>query len=374
MCAITNPTRITPVTAITTFLPTIVPHSTTIGLADQNPRGLLDRLRLSLTDGFLTHLCLCHRYLNDGRRLTGGPLRASPGTVVPSVKGPRALGDPASALLAGLPSGGRRPPGGNSCGPTILSNYIRGSTNQFADRKAKPHRFLQVQAGLQERAVIKEPSRQRIGVPDASFCQRPTSSDSMLPSTSISILGRRLLARAELSPHAFERPDQANAQRVGGDANSRRNLRPWVARGPSLCDDSLLFRQPLLHGFEKVVTVHRRRRIRARIDQARFARGGRAVPPLIPAGGLFPQGVVRHPVPCHRRQQRDQLLGTVQLELPVGRAYKKLPSTDWQTSIESSHRRSLGSVNGRARRCESLARSDAPEGRWPAHRLCERGG
>ena len=44
MCAMTNPTRTTPVTAITTFLPTIVPQSTTIGLVDQKPRRFLAAL------------------------------------------------------------------------------------------------------------------------------------------------------------------------------------------------------------------------------------------------------------------------------------------------------------------------------------------
>src|SRR5258706_15253052 len=39
MCATTKPTRTIPVTAITTFLPTIVPHSTTNGWLDQTPRG-----------------------------------------------------------------------------------------------------------------------------------------------------------------------------------------------------------------------------------------------------------------------------------------------------------------------------------------------
>src|SRR5258707_4341923 len=39
MCATTKPTRTIPVTAITTFLPTIVPHSNTNGLPDQTPRG-----------------------------------------------------------------------------------------------------------------------------------------------------------------------------------------------------------------------------------------------------------------------------------------------------------------------------------------------
>src|SRR5258707_13031763 len=39
MCATTKPTRTIPVTAITTFLPTIVLHSNTNGLPDQTPRG-----------------------------------------------------------------------------------------------------------------------------------------------------------------------------------------------------------------------------------------------------------------------------------------------------------------------------------------------
>src|SRR6185369_11185063 len=39
MWAMTKPTSTRPVTAITTFLPTIVPHSTTNGWLDQTPRG-----------------------------------------------------------------------------------------------------------------------------------------------------------------------------------------------------------------------------------------------------------------------------------------------------------------------------------------------
>src|SRR6185436_5141730 len=39
MCATTKPTKTRPVTAITTFLPTIVPHSTANGWLDQTPRG-----------------------------------------------------------------------------------------------------------------------------------------------------------------------------------------------------------------------------------------------------------------------------------------------------------------------------------------------
>src|SRR6476619_678279 len=40
MCATTKPTKTRPVTAITTFLPTIVRHSTTNGWLDQTPRGV----------------------------------------------------------------------------------------------------------------------------------------------------------------------------------------------------------------------------------------------------------------------------------------------------------------------------------------------
>ena len=78
MCAMTNPTRTMPVTAITTFLPTMVPHSTTIGLVDQKPRGFRTRLRLSLIDRFVADLLFCHRYLDDGRRPAGEPARARP--------------------------------------------------------------------------------------------------------------------------------------------------------------------------------------------------------------------------------------------------------------------------------------------------------
>ena len=39
MCAITNPTSTTPVTAITTFLPTTVPHKATTGLVGQTRRA-----------------------------------------------------------------------------------------------------------------------------------------------------------------------------------------------------------------------------------------------------------------------------------------------------------------------------------------------
>src|SRR5271163_4332549 len=41
MWAMTKPTSTRPVTAITTFLPTMVPHSTTAGLLDQTRRALL---------------------------------------------------------------------------------------------------------------------------------------------------------------------------------------------------------------------------------------------------------------------------------------------------------------------------------------------
>src|SRR5258708_32037464 len=41
MWAMTKPTSTRPVTAITTFLPTMVPHSTTAGLLDHTRRGFL---------------------------------------------------------------------------------------------------------------------------------------------------------------------------------------------------------------------------------------------------------------------------------------------------------------------------------------------
>ena len=59
MCAMTNPTRTTPVTAITTFLPTMVPQSTTTGLLDQKPARLRCRRRpLSLGHFFADDLLL----------------------------------------------------------------------------------------------------------------------------------------------------------------------------------------------------------------------------------------------------------------------------------------------------------------------------
>src|SRR5258708_11428021 len=50
MCAMTNPTRMRPVTAITTFLPTMVPHSEMAGLADHTPRGAAAKLVLFEVD------------------------------------------------------------------------------------------------------------------------------------------------------------------------------------------------------------------------------------------------------------------------------------------------------------------------------------
>ena len=69
MCAMTNPTRTTPVTAITTFLPTMVPHNATTGLAGQNPRFVAGFGRSSI-DRFLADALLHHLF--DPRRHSGG--------------------------------------------------------------------------------------------------------------------------------------------------------------------------------------------------------------------------------------------------------------------------------------------------------------
>ena len=60
MCAMTNPTRTTPVTAITTFLPTMVPHKATAGLVDQTRRGFQAGSGLLRSTGFSLTVLLHH--------------------------------------------------------------------------------------------------------------------------------------------------------------------------------------------------------------------------------------------------------------------------------------------------------------------------
>ena len=68
MWAMTNPTRTTPVTAITTFLPTVVPHKATTGLVGQTrPTVGAGRARVR-SPGFFDNLLFGHRFFLDARR------------------------------------------------------------------------------------------------------------------------------------------------------------------------------------------------------------------------------------------------------------------------------------------------------------------
>ena len=86
-------------TAITTFLPTMVPQSTTIGLADQKPLRFADHLGLSVIDRLVADLLLYHRDPHPSLE-PGGASR--PGQR-PHVGQPKA----GAGHLAGIPSGQR---------------------------------------------------------------------------------------------------------------------------------------------------------------------------------------------------------------------------------------------------------------------------
>ncbi len=133
-----------------------------------------------------------------------------------------------------------------------------------------------------------------------------------------------LLAQTEFSPHAFERPRQAKAKGVGGNSDPGGDLGPGVARGPLFGQGSLLVRQALLDSIQKVTTFRRSRGIAAGIDQVGFACGGGADPALIAAGGPFPERVICDSIARHRRQQGDELLGPILLELSVRRAHEEV--------------------------------------------------
>ena len=67
MWAMTNPTSTTPVTAITTFLPTVVPHSATTGLVGQNRRACAAPVRPGKVTGFSLIACTIITTLDDKR-------------------------------------------------------------------------------------------------------------------------------------------------------------------------------------------------------------------------------------------------------------------------------------------------------------------
>ena len=122
-----------------------------------------------------------------------------------------------------------------------------------------------------------------------------------------------LFGQTEIFPHTTQSSGEANAKRVGLNADLRADLVPRFAQSPLIGDLPLFRRQVVANGLQQIEAVDPSRRVGLGVN--RILGLGRAVSALIAAGSLLVLGVVDHPISGHRSQERDQLIGSFQLEL-----------------------------------------------------------